>query len=274
VPLTGGVWDDDAILSYQDAMPGYEVLGFYGLSGSPWVSTDALHCRVKGIPDRNMLYIEHIPLSGYNGFNVKATIKPYSRESVKSAVLYWKLEGNNWDSIEMNHISGFYYESNLPIHKLGENVYYYIKAEDNSGRIENHPFIGKAGAHSFIVYNTPPEKPIITGQTNGKPVIDYEYKFVSNDPQGDNIEYCIKWGDNTSEVCIGPFPSGIEQTSSHMWTEEGTYMIRAKAKDIHGAESEWSTFEVSMPKTFIYTPFITIIMKMLERFPFFVKILS
>ena len=40
-------WDDDAIEVYQEAMPGYEVLGFTG----SWESTDALHCRVKGIPD-------------------------------------------------------------------------------------------------------------------------------------------------------------------------------------------------------------------------------
>ena len=57
VPITGSQWDDDAILSYEQAMPGYEVLGFTG----SWDSTDALHCRAMGITDRYMLYIEHTP---------------------------------------------------------------------------------------------------------------------------------------------------------------------------------------------------------------------
>ena len=44
-------WDDDAIEVYQDALPDHEILGFTSSGGSSWQSTDALHCRVKGIPD-------------------------------------------------------------------------------------------------------------------------------------------------------------------------------------------------------------------------------
>ena len=47
VPVMNSQWDDDAIEVYQAAMPDHEVLGFTG----SWQSTDALHCRVKGIPD-------------------------------------------------------------------------------------------------------------------------------------------------------------------------------------------------------------------------------
>ena len=47
VPVTGSNWDDEALAVYQEAIPGYEVLGFTG----SWESTDALHCRIKGIPD-------------------------------------------------------------------------------------------------------------------------------------------------------------------------------------------------------------------------------
>jgi len=274
VPITGSQWDDEAIQSYENAMPGYEVLGFTALDDYPWISSDAIHCRAKEIPDRNMLYIEHIPLSGYNGFNVNATIIPYSGESVKSAVLYWKLEGDDWNSIEMNHTGGFYYESNLPIQELGDKVYYYIEAEDNSGRIENHPFIGKAGAHSFFVYNVPPEEPTINGKVKGKPGTEFEYKFVSTDPEGDNIEYCIDWGDSTGEVWIGPYTSGAEAMVKHSWSEQGDYTIKAKARDVNGAESYWATLEVSMPKTHTSNSLIQLFLKMFERFPFFEKILN
>ena len=60
VPIMGSQWDDEALAAYQQAMPGYEVLGFTG----SWESTDALHCRAIGIADIGMLRIKHIPLSG------------------------------------------------------------------------------------------------------------------------------------------------------------------------------------------------------------------
>ena len=47
VPIMNSQWDDEALEVYQAAMPEHEILGFTG----SWQSTDALHCRVKGIPD-------------------------------------------------------------------------------------------------------------------------------------------------------------------------------------------------------------------------------
>lgn len=51
VPIMNSSWDDDAIAVYEEAMPGYEILGFTGT----WQSTDALHCRVRGIPDTSYI---------------------------------------------------------------------------------------------------------------------------------------------------------------------------------------------------------------------------
>tara|TARA_A100001011_G_C14202333_1_gene796199 strand:- start:45 stop:1295 length:1251 start_codon:yes stop_codon:yes gene_type:complete len=50
VPITNSSNDQAALSIYEQAMPGYEVLGFTG----SWDSTDALHCRVKGIPDLSL----------------------------------------------------------------------------------------------------------------------------------------------------------------------------------------------------------------------------
>jgi hypothetical protein len=99
-----------------------------------------------------------------------------------------------------------------------------------------------------ITDNSPPDKPTITGEVNGKPNTEYEYKFVSTDPEGDNITYCIKWGDDAEEVCIGPYPSGAEASTTHIWSEKGNYIIKAKARDVNGTESNWATLSVSIPK--------------------------
>tara|TARA_Y100000746_G_scaffold187462_1_gene166449 strand:- start:72 stop:545 length:474 start_codon:yes stop_codon:yes gene_type:complete len=54
VPIMNSSWDDDALEVYQAALPGHEILGFTG----SWESTDALHCRVKGIPDISYMQFE------------------------------------------------------------------------------------------------------------------------------------------------------------------------------------------------------------------------
>lgn len=151
VPITGSVWDDDAIASYEAAMPGYEVLGFTG----SWYSTDALHCRVMGITDRYMLYINHTPLAdgppGPDGFLVEAEVIPYSGEPFVNSTpaLFWTTDGT-WNWVQMEAAGGDIYQAAIPRYTPGTTIQYYIHAEDASGRSENHPYIGAAGAHSFV----------------------------------------------------------------------------------------------------------------------------
>lgn len=111
--------------------------------------------------------------------------------------------------------------------------------------------------------NEPPSIPIITGPTNGKTGEDLTYTFVSTDPDGDDIRYCIQWGCADPEVCIGPFSSGEEQTTSHSYAE-GTYIIKVKAQDINDAESDWGTLEISVPKIKGLSLFI---IKLLDQYP-------
>jgi hypothetical protein len=95
--------------------------------------------------------------------------------------------------------------------------------------------------------NNPPFTPDIAGETNGEAGVEYTYDFCSTDPDGDDIYYCIDWGDDSGEVCIGPYPSATCATAKHTWSEQGTYIIKAKARDIYDAESDWGTLAVTMP---------------------------
>jgi len=95
--------------------------------------------------------------------------------------------------------------------------------------------------------NDPPNKPSITGETNGDVGTSYDYTFTASDPDGSIIWYYVDWGDNTNMGWIGPYSSGQQLTLSHSWSNKGTYNISAKAKDPYGAESEWGTLEVTMP---------------------------
>jgi hypothetical protein len=92
-----------------------------------------------------------------------------------------------------------------------------------------------------------PEAPLIDGPGSGKVGVLYRYNVSTVDPDGDNVFYFVDWGDNTSTGWVGPYASGVGFTASHAWSNKGTYDIKAKAKDVYGNESVWSTLRVQMP---------------------------
>lgn len=258
VPITGSQWDDEAIQSYQGAMPGYEVLGFTG----SWESTDAIHCRAMGITDRYMLYISHTPLFGnqtnHTGYEILAKIHPYSGQSLisTSTGVYWKVNAGGWEFLQMQSLGDDSYHAVIPAQENGTVVSYYIHAEDASGRVENHPYIGEPEAYTFIAYgglvqpNHPPEQPQRpSGETAGNAGTFYTYSTVTTDIDEDNVSYLWDWGDGNFSDWLGPCASGATVTAQKSWGTKGTYSVKVKAKDVYGNESAWSEpLSVTMPK--------------------------
>jgi hypothetical protein len=48
------------------------------------------------------------------------------------------------------------------------------------------------------------------------------------------------WGDGTNSSWVGPYNSSVPGSASHAWDSPGNFSIKAKAKDVNGAESDWS----------------------------------
>jgi hypothetical protein len=115
-------------------------------------------------------------------------------------------------------------------------------AEDNTNGVD------AGSAYVFEWTNQAPTPPIITGPTNGKVGTSYTYSFTSTDGDGDQVSYYVEWGDTTNTGWFGPFASGVTQTKSHTWTSQGTYTIKAKAKDVHGDEGAFNTYSVTIPR--------------------------
>ena len=109
-----------------------------------------------------------------------------------------------------------------------------------------------------------PLTPDINGPTSGKPGTSYDYTFTSIDPDVDDVQFFIDWGDGDTEWTSFA-ASGTPVTRSHTWSEKGTYVIRAKAKDTDDYESDWGTLTVTMPRNRLLTN--TLFMSLLERFP-------
>jgi agmatine/peptidylarginine deiminase len=155
VPFMNSPWDDSAKAVYEAAMPGYEVIGFIGNPSTPWVSTDALHCRVMGIADIGLLHIKHIPISGNqpceHDYVINADIIASSHQPVKSdsVLIHYQVNGGPYHITLMANISTGRYSGTIPKQPGGSVVRYYLTAADQSGRHASAPFIGAADPFTF-----------------------------------------------------------------------------------------------------------------------------
>jgi agmatine/peptidylarginine deiminase len=165
VPLFGIDADDDAIQTYQDAMPGYEVIGFYNNTSHPWYYYDALHCRTMGIFDRYMLRITHCRFDAgvpaFEEIEIIATIDDRSEAGLieDSLKVYWRIEEqipwNNMYLTEITSIDSFV--AYIPGQPEGTIIEYYISASDYSGRTETLPRTAPNGFYYLTVEATSSE---------------------------------------------------------------------------------------------------------------------
>ena len=90
--------------------------------------------------------------------------------------------------------------------------------------------------------NQPPNIPSVpTGPSSGAPGVSYSFTATTTDPDGDQISFKFDWGDGTESGWSSFVNSGSSASMSHSWSGQGTYQVRAKAKDVNGAESGWSS---------------------------------
>jgi hypothetical protein len=97
--------------------------------------------------------------------------------------------------------------------------------------------------------NNIPTEPTLNGPDQGNTGEEQVFTLSATDPDGDDISYIVDWGDDTEQELFGPFYSGEEKMITHTWVEDGEYTIRSKTRDINGAESNWSSMSVTMPKS-------------------------
>jgi hypothetical protein len=119
--------------------------------------------------------------------------------------------------------------------------------------------------------NHPPIDPVITGPSRGKVGVSYIYDFVSTDPEQQNISYFIDWGDGTNINWTEYHPSGQDLLFMHTFNKMDRYDIRCKAKDILGAESNWSY--MSIPMAYYFTINDNLLGRFFKLLPFTILIL-
>jgi hypothetical protein len=125
-----------------------------------------------------------------------------------------------------------------------------------------------------VGHNTPPGKPVLEGDSTGKPGEPYILKITSTDPHGHDVYFSIYWGDG-GDGWKGPYPSGEAIEFEHTWEKQGTYNINVKAKDEYDAESDTATLTVNIKrnKSITYPTILKILEQIISNFPLLSKLL-
>jgi len=155
VPQYGIPADANALSVYQEAMPGYEIIGFNNDTGNPWYGEDALHCRTMGIFDPNMIHISHKSkrseeINSNSSISVEVDIIDYSNfnTDLESVILHWKYsaEDGPFGEITLELQSDNIYTGTFPSLNSNSLIEYFITATNLEGNTVSHP---NAGWHTF-----------------------------------------------------------------------------------------------------------------------------
>ncbi len=220
--------------------------------------TDGIHDIVDTNPETSLTPYSPDPTDDdtptYTG---SATVVPYTNNnpygpgndvSINTiASVQYRVDGGMWinaaasDGFFDDHEEDFTFTTASLSHGTHTIEAY---AKNSVGNIDSTPAVDQ------ISIDVEPSKPTITGPANGNIGTSYTYTFTSTDPEGDSVSYYIKWGDGTETTWTALQPSGSPGYSeSHTWSSTDTYTIEAQTKDSYGAVSDWTTMDVTMPKS-------------------------
>jgi len=159
VPMgSNSTYNNDAIAVYQEAMPGYEIVGVNGGSAG-WENTDALHCRTRGVMDFHMLFVDHRDVifgeqEWQDSIPVVSKFIAYSGANLKqdSLLVYYSIDGGAYQTAHMTatgnpdeyvgYIKGYQGESEID---------YYVFGADESGHRYTQPVFADLDPHHFTV---------------------------------------------------------------------------------------------------------------------------
>ncbi|MCR5038498.1 MAG: agmatine deiminase family protein [Bacteroidales bacterium] len=159
VPMgTNSTYNNDALAVYQQAMPGYEIIGVNGGSAG-WENTDALHCRTRGVMDFDMLFVDHRNVlfgeqEWQDSIPVVSKFIAYSGSDLKqdSLLIYYSIDGGTYQVAHMTatgnpdeyvgYIKGYQGES---------EINYYVFGADESGHRYTQPVFADLDPHHFTV---------------------------------------------------------------------------------------------------------------------------
>ena len=176
VPLgTNSTYNTNALAVYQEAMPGYEIVGVENNNYSiGWENTDALHCRTRGVMDFDMLFVDHRNVlfgeqEWQESIPVVSKFIAYSGEALKadSLLVYYSIDGGAYQTAHMTPTGNpDEYVGYITGYQGGSEIDYYVFGADESGHRYQQPVFGELDPHHFTMEaHEPAGELIITPDT-------------------------------------------------------------------------------------------------------------
>ena len=152
VPTYGISMDADALAIWEDAMPGYNIVG---LDCTDIIfSGGAIHCITKEVGVLEPLLINHARMQDTlcedDPTDVAAIIQHNS--GIANATLYYTDNlDNGYQSVAMSSGADNNWTATIPDLGTNTHIYYYIEAEANSGKTITRPLPAPTGHFEFYV---------------------------------------------------------------------------------------------------------------------------
>ncbi len=254
---TASSYDTAAIAAYQAAMPGYTVQGYYN---SSWLSDDALHCRVNTIHDSQLIHLWHQPhTSAMANSSIVVDVQITHHNPLTPAstyVAYRHGATGQWQTVTLTHVSGKQWTASIPTPALGQMLYYYILATDNTSRSALMPLCGASDPFALLINipsanNAPTiDLPVyFEFDMNGSLVLDFA-QYV-HDEDGDALT--LNYSGNTNvNVAINGLTVTFTATENWHGTENLTFTVS------DGTDNASDTVEVRVILNWLATPGISI----------------
>jgi agmatine/peptidylarginine deiminase len=156
LPTYDPQYDSTAIRIYQEALPGYNIVGIDCNSIIP--SSGAIHCITKEVAAKDQLLISHQPLQDtYNtttSYVVNSRIQHAS--GILQADLYYTTDTSmGWQTAAMTNAGGNIWTGSIPTQVAGTTLYYYVEATSVSNKVQRRPMTAPAGYWKFnVLLNT------------------------------------------------------------------------------------------------------------------------
>jgi len=163
VPVYREEFDTTSLRILRQSLPGYRVLGIDcdNFNSNPDFDQriisqgGAIHCITHSVGAIDPLYISHQPLSdswSHGPFNFSAEI--LHKSGIASAALHYSTDtSQGFQSLPMNLQQGSteIWEGQIPFIPSGNQVFYFISAQANSGKSQVRPMTAPQGNWTFSI---------------------------------------------------------------------------------------------------------------------------
>lgn len=158
VPFYREEFDTIAQRIYEEAMPGYNIIGINvdGQNGEQLIAMGgAIHCITHTIGVKAPMIISHQALADTydtdNAYEVEAYIS--HRSGITSATLHYRIGAGPYQSVSMTNTSGDDWVGLIPAQNGTVDVQYYVEAESTSGKTQVRPMPAPDGYWEFTVFD-------------------------------------------------------------------------------------------------------------------------